>query len=819
MRPKNIYCYVLFSHAKPCLFALLFMCTIFSSVLSAQVSYDNNAMIIGASTISLPTLNVQNTFTTSSGTDRILVAFVLRDGFGDTDSIKFNGQHLARQSLRAGPLMMHAEIWYLPLGCGPAITGNLIADFKSSGSNLDVIVSAATFQNVDQSTIFGTTNSLTGQGGQSMILSFNTSSTDGLVIGMITTESSGSLSIAPASAGQVEIYETNISGNNNASQGSIQATTGGTDEMSWSFNNFCEYILLGVELLASDNDGDGIPDCNDLCPMDPLKSDPGDCGCGIADTDTDGDGTADCIDLCPADILKIDPGICGCGEPDDDSDGDGIEDCIDNCSGISNPGQADADGDGIGDACDNCPQASNADQSDTDGDGIGDNCDDDNQVVQVIDTTGNILFEVNDEGLVGSLTLRDTTIQPIITSDKLYGVDGLLYYNGNSLSPTFLRTGNLVHQNSTSFMENFIFGRESLPDISMVSDTFMFFDRSKAAFRGGFLTNETKPWQPDSIGVGSFAYGENLFAPSFGEVAVGINNENYIPNSTTSYDGSDRVFSIGNGNGTMTGQFGFPQKFSNALTVLKNGRVGIGTTTPSAELHVIGHVSINEGDINIRTVTGINTVKIDASENGNAGSSKITLKTNGGVSTVELDAHDGTAGRVSVGNLGGTKTIILEGNSGGNKGKITTDIIEIKGGSDFAEYFDVNEENELILPGMVVCIDEQNEGELTLSQHKYDRKVIGVISGANGIDAGMVMGQKGTMAFGDFPVSLIGRVYVKCNAENGKIKPGDFLTTSSVSGEAMKVISHHKANGAILGKALSSINDETGYVLVFVNLQ
>ena len=41
------------------------------------------------------------------------------------------------------------------------------------------------------------------------------------------------------------------------------------------------------------------------------------CGCGVADDDSDSDGTADCDDLCPADPDKTDPGTCGCGVPDD----------------------------------------------------------------------------------------------------------------------------------------------------------------------------------------------------------------------------------------------------------------------------------------------------------------------------------------------------------------------------------------------------------------------------------------------------------------------------------------------------------------------
>jgi len=49
----------------------------------------------------------------------------------------------------------------------------------------------------------------------------------------------------------------------------------------------------------------------DSCPDDPLKTDPGACGCGMPDTDTDGDGTPDCKDECPAVATKTKAG-CGC---------------------------------------------------------------------------------------------------------------------------------------------------------------------------------------------------------------------------------------------------------------------------------------------------------------------------------------------------------------------------------------------------------------------------------------------------------------------------------------------------------------------------
>jgi len=87
----------------------------------------------------------------------------------------------------------------------------------------------------------------------------------------------------------------------------------------------------GCGIADDDSDMDGTADCNDNCPNDPNKIEPGDCGCGVADTDSDMDGTPDCDDLCPNDPDKIEPGDCGCGVADDDSDMDGTPDCNDNC--------------------------------------------------------------------------------------------------------------------------------------------------------------------------------------------------------------------------------------------------------------------------------------------------------------------------------------------------------------------------------------------------------------------------------------------------------------------------------------------------------
>ena len=51
------------------------------------------------------------------------------------------------------------------------------------------------------------------------------------------------------------------------------------------------------------------------------------------------------------------------------------------------------------------------------------------------------------------------------------------------------------------------------------------------------------------------------------------------------------------------------------------------------------------------------------------------------------------------------------------------------------------------------------------------------------------------------------------------IQPGDLLTTSDTPGHVMKVSDHDKAQGSIIGKAMSSLDKGKGLVLVLVSLQ
>jgi hypothetical protein len=151
-------------------------------------------------------------------------------------------------------------------------------------------------------------------------------------------------------------------------------------------------------------------------------------------------------------------------------------------------------------------------------------------------------------------------------------------------------------------------------------------------------------------------------------------------------------------------------------------------------------------------------------------------------------------------------------------GRTKTKILEITGGSDLAEGFDISD-SEILLPGTVVSIDPENAGKLRISSSQYDKTVAGIISGAGNVNTGMLMGQENSIADGRHPVALTGRVYCRVDAGYGAIKPGDLLTTSDTPGVAMKVSDHENAAGSIIGKAMTSLDEGEGLVLVLVSLQ
>lgn len=222
--------------------------------------------------------------------------------------------------------------------------------------------------------------------------------------------------------------------------------------------------------------------------------------------------------------------------------------------------------------------------------------------------------------------------------------------------------------------------------------------------------------------------------------------------------------------------------------------------------------------INLANDTGQTTVELHGDEN-NAGVFRLR-RANGAIGMV-ANAAEEMGSELWLYNENGVPSIQLDTDWTGNgNSRIVTGELQITGGSDLSEQFDVSESSGEVEPGTVVCIDTENPGKLTVCGAAYDRKVAGIISGAGGVRTGMYMAQTGSEADGGHPVALTGRVYCKVDASTEPISPGDLLTTSGRPGFAMKATDHAKAYGATIGKAMTGLaKGRNGLVLVLVNLQ
>jgi OmpA-OmpF porin, OOP family len=108
-----------------------------------------------------------------------------------------------------------------------------------------------------------------------------------------------------------------------------------------------------------DNDGDGVLDVDDRCPL--KKGPSANKGCPVvkvAELDTDGDGLVDSKDDCPTEPGPMENKGC----PLKDRDGDGVLDADDACPDEPGPKEnkgcpvKDKDGDNVEDKFDNCPE-------------------------------------------------------------------------------------------------------------------------------------------------------------------------------------------------------------------------------------------------------------------------------------------------------------------------------------------------------------------------------------------------------------------------------------------------------------------------------
>jgi hypothetical protein len=195
---------------------------------------------------------------------------------------------------------------------------------------------------------------------------------------------------------------------------------------------------------------------------------------------------------------------------------------------------------------------------------------------------------------------------------------------------------------------------------------------------------------------------------------------------------------------------------SEVMRISSSGKVGIGTATPGASLEVNGSVKLTSG-------SGASMTYPDG--------------------TVQSTAWNGTTF-----------------------------------GGDYAESVDVAADKSGYEPGDIIVIDRHAHGKFLKSDRPYLKMVAGIYSTKPGL-VGRRLGSDPTAETTEIPMALIGIVPTKVSAENGPIEDGDLLVTSSTPGVAMKGTDPARMMGAVVGKALNSLDSGTGIIEVLIRVQ
>jgi hypothetical protein len=137
-------------------------------------------------------------------------------------------------------------------------------------------------------------------------------------------------------------------------------------------------------------------------------------------------------------------------------------------------------------------------------------------------------------------------------------------------------------------------------------------------------------------------------------------------------------------------------------------------------------------------------------------------------------------------------------------------------GADCAEQFDVNDGDPVRAGSVMVLADE---GRVRVSDVAYDKRVAGVVSGAGDYRPGVVLDCEKSLTHHRVPLALMGKVFCLVDADSAPIEVGDLLTTSAITGHAMKASEPLQAFGAIIGKALRAVRSGRGCIPILVTLQ
>ncbi|MFA5945920.1 MAG: hypothetical protein WC802_03365 [Patescibacteria group bacterium] len=278
-------------------------------------------------------------------------------------------------------------------------------------------------------------------------------------------------------------------------------------------------------------------------------------------------------------------------------------------------------------------------------------------------------------------------------------------------------------------------------------------------------------------------------------------------------------------------------------TITTNGELvnlDISTSTAGQALNIqgtgnyagTGLVSIVEN--NSSMTSGIGLLLSNVVTGGNTNSPLISLQGNGytaigptnitGAFTLQTIPSNGSAGKLMIAQTGwgvaaANDLSISETGAVVTRGGVTTGA----GTPDIAENVPVS---DLTLEkGDVMALDTSATGDGSLynnfkakkSQSAYDSQLLGVVS----TSPGLILNGPDNVADENMSkpnerlLALAGRVPVKVSDQNGPVKQGDYLTSSSTPGVAMKAT--HA--GAVIGQALENWDTTSGKTQVLISVK
>ncbi len=228
---------------------------------------------------------------------------------------------------------------------------------------------------------------------------------------------------------------------------------------------------------------------------------------------------------------------------------------------------------------------------------------------------------------------------------------------------------------------------------------------------------------------------------------------------------------IGIGTDSAVQLFQLNTSTANPVVMTAAGNVGIGITSP----------------VNKLEVAGAQTIGVDYAGVYTAPTNGLLVQGNVGIGISAPSYHLDVAGGARFGCTGNTW----------NDGPVTNC-------SDVAEVY---QSDGSVGVGEIVALARQ-VNVVTKSKTAYQQGMIGVYSASPALLVGgqTVLGGAGNLTDNKIPVALAGRVPVKVSDENGPIQAGDYLTSSSIPGVAMKATKP----GPVIGQALEGLDFNTG---------